>query len=125
MAMSCVALVWGICRMVGFFGSYNENILPNKVLIAMHIAAYLFIMIADWIQLYEATKYDIKTYEIWTVCFMVVYFVCILIFGLIVNTIVTKIEIATNLVDDSLMDQTLDQTTSLVSSETTIQIDEV
>jgi len=52
---------------------------------------------------------------------MVVYFVCILIFGLIVNTIVTKVEIATNLVEVSLMDETL-LTGSFLSARQSAQI---
>ena len=46
LAISCVVLIWGICRMVRFVGSMN-NIMANKVTIIMHIVAYLFIIVAN------------------------------------------------------------------------------
>jgi len=102
LAMSCIILIWGICRMLRFFGSANR-MLPNKVIILMHIVAYLFLIIVDIIQNVIAVNqnYGYKAYEISTICNLVIYFVCTLIFGLIVNTIVTKIEIATNLAEST------------------------
>ena len=92
LVMSCIVLVWGIYRMVRFFGSYND-MLPNKVIIIMHIVAYLFVIITNVVQGFFS--YNLRTYKISIICAFVVYFVCTLIFGLIVNTIVVKIEIAT------------------------------
>ena len=76
LALSCVILIWGICR--------------NKSSIFMHIVAYLFIVVVNALQfmLYFGS---LRAYEIATICSFVVYFVCTLIFGLILNTIVTKI----------------------------------
>ncbi len=72
-----------------------NNIMANKVTIIMHIVAYLFIIVSNALQ--EMLSFgSLRAYEISTICNLVVYFVCTLIFGLIVNTIVTKIENATN-----------------------------
>ena len=89
LALSCVVLIWGICRMVRFVGSMN-NIMANKVTIIMHIVAYLFIIVANATQtmLYFGS---IRAFEISTICNLVVYFFCTFIFGIIVNTIVTEI----------------------------------
>jgi hypothetical protein len=67
-----------------------NSIMANKVTIIMHIVAYIFIIVVDATQ--TMMYFDSpRAYEISTVCNLVVYFVCTLIFGLIVNTIVTKI----------------------------------
>jgi hypothetical protein len=55
----------------------------------MHIAAYLFIIIVNALQ--YVTYSTLKSYEIAMICNLFVYFVCTLLFGLIVNTMVTKI----------------------------------
>lgn len=97
LAMSCVVIVWGISKMVIFFGSFDE-MLPNKITIIMHIFAYLFVIIANVLQLILADDDDgWKDYEILTICLFVIYFFCNLVFGFILNTIITKIEIATSL----------------------------
>ncbi len=64
--------------------------IANKFTIIMHIVAYLAIIIVN------ATAYSLHiesltAYEISVISSFVVYFVCTLIFGLIVNTIVIKI----------------------------------
>ena len=89
LAVSCVVLIWGICRMVRLVGSLN-SFMAKKVPIIMHIVAYLFIIIGNALQTMRAFS-SLKTFEIATICNLVVFFVCTLIFGLIVNTIVTKI----------------------------------
>ena len=70
----------------------SSNLLANKVMIVMHIFAYLFIIAANIVQAAASYKGGgLRVYEITTICYMVVYFVCTLIFGQIVNTMVTKI----------------------------------
>jgi len=71
--------------------------LPNKIIIAMQVLAYLVIIVANAIQfIYFFSKTtDLKGHEISIICIDIVYFFGNLIFGLMVNTIVTKIEIAT------------------------------
>ena len=69
----------------------------NKFMLLIHILAYLLIIVIDIVQQLILVKLnDLKTYEIVTICEVVVYFGCTLIFGLIVNTIVTKIVNATH-----------------------------
>ncbi len=63
----------------------------NKVMLVMHIVAYLFIIVVNAVQTVYTVRVDFRKYEISTICGFVVYFVCTLIFGLIVNQIVTKI----------------------------------
>jgi len=46
LAMSCITLIWGICRMVRIVGSKN-GIIPKKISIIMHIVAYLFVVPAN------------------------------------------------------------------------------
>ena len=75
--------------MVRLVGPIN-NMIANKVTIIMHIFSYLAIIIVN------ATAYTLQidgptAFEISAICAFVVYFVCTLILGLIVNTIVTKI----------------------------------
>jgi len=101
LVMSCVVLIWGICKLLRLFGSANR-MLPNKVIIIMHIVAYLFIIIVDITLNVTAVNFRLKAKEISTICNLVIYFVCTLIFGLIVNTIVTKIELATNLAESTV-----------------------
>jgi hypothetical protein len=62
----------------------------------MHIVAYLFIIVANILQYILYYHNSIRAYEISMIFNLVIYFVCTLIFGLIVHTIVTKIENATN-----------------------------
>jgi len=80
--------------MVKIFGAYIDN-LPNKFIISMHMIAYLFIIIANLLDLVKTPATGLKFFEISEICMLVVYFVCTLIFGLIVNGIVTNIEKST------------------------------
>ena len=64
--------------------------IANKFTIIMHIFSYLAIIIVN------ATAYTLhidgpRAIQISIICAFIVYFVCTLIFGLIVNIIVTKI----------------------------------
>ena len=64
--------------------------MAKKVTIIMHIVAYLVIVVVNALQTMEYFG-SLTAYEISSICNLVVYFVCTLIFGLIVNTIATKI----------------------------------
>jgi hypothetical protein len=64
-------------------------------MIMTHIVAYLFIIVLNALQFMNIPP-SFRAYEIATICNLVVYFVCSLIFCLIVNTIVSKIMNATN-----------------------------
>ena len=88
--LSCIVLIWGIARMARIVRD-SSNLLANKVMIVMHIFAYLFIIAANIVQAAAYYKVRLRAFEITTICSFVVYFVCTLIFGQIVNTIVTKI----------------------------------
>jgi len=71
--------------------------MPNKVVITMHIIAYFLIMIFNILfAFYYNFNVNNKGLKITAIFGIVVYFICNLIFGLIVNTIVTKIAAATN-----------------------------
>jgi hypothetical protein len=72
-----------------------KNMMVNKVMISLHIVFYLAIIIVNASQ-FLLIENTLKESEISTVCLLVVYSVCSLIFGLIVNTIVTRIINATN-----------------------------
>jgi len=114
LVMSCIALIWGIHRMARFYEIKND-MLPNKAIIVMHIFSYLFIIIANPIQVMTAS--NAKAYEISSICLIVVYFVCNLIFGLIVNTIVAKIEKATNFIESTSSSLIESATLSFTGSE--------
>jgi hypothetical protein len=89
LVLSCIVLILGIARLARILKDLS-NMLANKDMIVMHIVAYLFIIAVNIVQ----TAYyrgGLRAYEITTISSLVVYFVCTLIFGLIVNTIVTKI----------------------------------
>jgi hypothetical protein len=91
LALSCKVLVWGICRLAKIVRDFNK-MLVNKVMILSHIVAYLLIIIVNIITTLYNDKHPVsKSHEITSICDQLVYFVCTLIFGLIVNTIVTNI----------------------------------
>ena len=91
LVLSCFVLVWGIARLARIVHKLS-TMLVNKGMIVSHIVAYLFIIVANTVQtLYYVKNPGFRAYEISTICNMAIYFVCTLIFGLIVNTIVTKI----------------------------------
>ena len=68
----------------------NSELMVNKTMITIHIVAYLFIIVVNALQYVPYSS--IRSYEIAKICDLVVYFVCTLIFGMIVNSIVTKIQ---------------------------------
>lgn len=90
LVLSCIVLIWSIARMARIVRD-SRNILVNKLMIVMHIVAYLFIILVNIVQTAAFYKFGSRAFEITTYCDFVVYFVCTLIFGLIVNTMVTKI----------------------------------
>jgi hypothetical protein len=82
---SCIVLVWAICRLVRLAKSLSEKMV-NKVMIMMHIVAYLFIIISNVLSsVASSRKASLRAYEISTMCNLAVYSVCTVIFGLIVN----------------------------------------
>jgi len=95
LVMSAIVLVWGIYRMVIFYGSFNEDMLPNKMIISMHIIAYVVIIIINIVQAFFSPN-RLKSFEISYICGLTIYSVCTFILGLIVNMIVNKISNATN-----------------------------
>ena len=60
----------------------------------MHIYTYLFIIVVNIVQAAELYKVGMKACVITTICKVVIFFICTLVFGLIVNTIVPKIKAA-------------------------------
>ena len=109
MVMSCIVLVWGICRLVRIVQSLAEKIV-NKVMISMHIVAYLLIVVLNAVQTFVLALHDSEVsrdYEISTICDEVVYFVCSMIFGLLVNTIVTRIVSADNNLESESINSSL------------------
>ena len=56
----------------------------NKVMIIMHIVAYLVIIIAN-VLAYATLREGLRAYEITNICDFAVYSVCTVIFGVIVN----------------------------------------
>ncbi len=54
-------------------------------MIIMHIVAYLFIVVINALQFIPVTNSSIRLFEIVGICSYVVYFVCTLVLGLIVN----------------------------------------
>jgi hypothetical protein len=101
LVLSCIVLASGIFRLVRIVKSLVEKMV-NKTMISMHIVAYLFIVVADVIQILYAGLVKSQGWggvEISTICFLFVYSVCSLIFGLLVNAILTKIVNAANISD--------------------------
>lgn len=62
----------------------------NKVVTIMHISAYLFIIITDLLSSFYRPN-RLKDSLIVGICSNFVYSVCLVIFGLIVNSLATKI----------------------------------
>ena len=90
--MSCIFLVWSFFRLARIVQSLS-TLMPNKVVILLHITAYLLIIVVNVLQFlcYPRGNDDYRAFEISSICSLVVYFVCALIFGIIINIIVTKI----------------------------------
>ena len=80
---SCIVLIWAIYRLVRIIGS-NKNMMPNKVIIIMHIVSYLAIIILNAV-VYFVFARSLRAYEISAMISLGVYCVCDVIFGLIVN----------------------------------------
>ncbi len=80
---SCIVLVWAICRLVRLAKSLSDKMV-NKVMIIMHIVAYLAIIIVN-VLAYATYNDSLRKYEISTICNLAVYSVCTVIFGVIVN----------------------------------------
>ena len=55
----------------------------NKVMILIHIVAYLVIIIVDVLS--YVVNDSVRAYEIYFMCDLAVYSVCTVIFGVIVN----------------------------------------
>ena len=66
----------------------------NKVMIIMHIVAYFFLVVVNALQCMPVAYSRWRSIEIAGICAYVVYFVCTLVFGLIVNTLVPNIKAA-------------------------------
>jgi hypothetical protein len=109
LVISCIVLIWGIARLARLVRDLKA-MLVNKAMIVLHIVAYLFIIVVNIVQSPAYFKDSLRAYEIMTICSLVVYFFCTLIFGLIVNTIVTKIIAA-----DSQCSQSFDSLTTLMT----------
>ena len=56
----------------------------DKIMIIMHIVAYLALIGVDALQYMKYCR-SLRAYEISAICGLVVYFVCTVIFGLILN----------------------------------------
>ena len=76
-------MVWAICRLVRLANSLSEKMV-NKVMILMHIVAYLVIIIVDVLS-YVIFNDSLRAYEIYEMCYLAVYSVCTVILGVIVN----------------------------------------
>ena len=81
--------MWGICRLVKLV-RLSSSLNANKITISLHIFAYLALIIVNALP-YLFINRGLEAYEILCICNLVVYSVCTLIFGVIVNIIVTKI----------------------------------
>jgi hypothetical protein len=81
---SCIVLVWAICRLVRLAKSLSEKMV-NKVMIIMHIAAYLVIIISNVLSFVGFNKGSLRAFAITDICNLAVYSVCTVVFGLIVN----------------------------------------
>ena len=77
-------MVWAICRVVRLAKSLSEKMV-NKVMIIMHIVAYLVIIISNAQSFATYSKDTLRAYEISVMCNLAVYSVCTVIFGLILN----------------------------------------
>jgi hypothetical protein len=81
---SCIVLVWAICRLIRLAKSLSEKII-NKVMIIMHIVAYLAIIMVNVLWYVAYSKDGLRAYKISSISYLAVYSVCTVIFGLIVN----------------------------------------
>ncbi len=77
-------MVWAICRLIKLAKSLSEKMV-NKVMILMHIVAYLAIIIVNVLAYVTYFKTGLRAFEISSMCNLAVYSVCTVIFGVIVN----------------------------------------
>ena len=77
-------MVFGIYRLARSVKS-RSKLMVNKTMIMMHIAAYFLIVLVNALQYMPVNYKSFRSFEISNICNYVVYFVCTLIFGLIVN----------------------------------------
>jgi hypothetical protein len=82
--LSCIVLIWSICRLARIVGSLSD-MMVSKVMLVMHIATYLFIIFVNVLVNLTYFCGSFRTMKISTICGLIVYSVCNLIFGLIVN----------------------------------------
>jgi len=104
--LSCILLAWAMRRMMRFFGAV-DHMLPNKVIMGLHIVAYVLLVAVNFAQFVTWNYVSPEAFEVTTVVTLVVYFFCTLIWGFIINTIVTKIETATKKLESESSDATL------------------
>lgn len=86
LVVSCIFLIWGICRM-----SQLEEKMINRPMMIMHILAYLVVIIIDSLQFTIDDKSS-EAFEIYTICLLAVYTLATIILGLIVIKLVTEIQ---------------------------------
>ncbi len=71
LVLSCIVLIWGIARMARIVRD-SSNMLLNKLMIVLHIVAYLFIILVNIVQTaasYTALYNDgLRVFEITTIC---------------------------------------------------------
>ena len=67
LVLSCIVLIWSIARMARIVRD-SRNILVNKLMIVMHIVAYLFIIAVNIVQAAAYYKSGLIAYEITTIC---------------------------------------------------------
>ena len=60
-------MVWAICRLVRLAKSLSEKMV-NKVMIIMHIVAYLVIIIVNVLRYVTQKKDGFKAFEIYYIC---------------------------------------------------------
>ena len=60
---SCIVLVWAIYRLVRLGKSLSDKIV-NKVMIIMHIIAYLVVIISNVLSYVSYSNRDLRAYEI-------------------------------------------------------------
>lgn len=88
-------MVWSFFRLARIVQSLS-TLMPNKVVIMLHITAYLLIIVVNVLQFLayprnSSDSDDYRAFKISSICSLVVYFVGSLIFGILINIMVTKI----------------------------------
>lgn len=84
-------MICAIRRLVRLSGPAGEKMV-NKLIVTMHIIAYLLIIIVDIItSLLALGKNNLREFEISQICNLAVYSLCNLLFGVIVYQLANKI----------------------------------